>query len=183
MHVAFASGERAAFVEVYRAHAADVRRWVTRFFKRPFEQEEATQEVWLTVHRMAHRYDVNRELVPWLRVLTANRCRELLRARGRQPEASVPVEDADDAGWLEHPAEVDPAWARQVREAVLAFRATLKDDEAKALDGLLVEERSHEELAQLLGATVRQSKYLKKKLLERAAADPALKALAEGALE
>ena len=51
----FRRGEREAFVEVYRAWAPLLRRWVARFFKSPFEQEEAVQEVWLVAHRQSHR--------------------------------------------------------------------------------------------------------------------------------
>ena len=108
--VRFASGDRDAFVEVYRAFAAPLRRWVARFFKSPFEQEEAVQEAWLTVHRMHKSYDVNKgELGPWLRTVAANRCREILRARGRRPDASVPLEDVDEALWLEGPGLGGPA--------------------------------------------------------------------------
>ncbi len=179
VQVLFASGARDAFLEVYRFFAPGVRRWVARFFKSPFEQEEAVQEVWLTVHRMARAYDVNRELQPWLRVVAANRCRELLRAKGRRPDASVPLDDVGDARWLEEPVPVDAAWTAKVREQVARFRASLDGDEARALDGLLIEEQTHEELAASLKISVRRSKYLKKKLLERAVADPALRSLAD----
>ncbi len=42
----------------------------------------------------------------------------------------------------------------------------------------LIEEQTHEELAAVLGINVRRSKYLKLKLLARAALDPSLQALA-----
>jgi SAM-dependent MidA family methyltransferase len=42
------------------------------------------QEIWLQVHRMCEAYDPARgPLLPWLRAVAVNRCRELLRARGR----------------------------------------------------------------------------------------------------
>jgi hypothetical protein len=40
----------------------------------------------------------------------------------------------------------------------------------------LVEERAHDEVARAAGITVRRCKYLRMKLLLRAAADPALRA-------
>ncbi|HXI60714.1 MAG TPA: sigma factor, partial [Polyangia bacterium] len=62
----FRRGEREAFLKVYEAHASAVRALVGRFFLRPFEREEAVQEVWLLVHRVAKAFDPARgELLPW----------------------------------------------------------------------------------------------------------------------
>ena len=68
----FRQGEREAFLTVYAAHAPALRALVGRFFARPFEREEAVQEVWLLVHRMARSFDPDRgELLPWLRTVAA----------------------------------------------------------------------------------------------------------------
>lgn len=180
--VRFAAGDRDAFLEVYRAYAGPLRRWAGRFFKSPFEQEEAVQEAWLNVHRMQRSYDLNKgELGPWLRTVVANRCRELLRAKGRRPDASVPLEDVDGARWLE--AEADDGLLRaRLREAVEQFALGLDEGERRVLRHGLVEEQSHQELAAALGVNVRRCKYLKLKLLQRAASDPALRTLAEEVL-
>lgn len=181
--VRFAAGDRDAFVEVYRAYAAPLRRWVARFFKSPFEQEEAVQEAWLTVHRMHKSYDVNKgELGPWLRTVAANRCRELLRAKGRRPDASVPLEDVEGALWLDGPDLDDAVVRTKLREAVERFAAGLNEEEAKVLRHGLIDEQTHDELATVLGVNVRRSKYLKLKLLQRAASDPALQAIADEVL-
>ncbi len=131
------------------------------------------------VHRRLGSYDVNKgPLAPWLRTVTANRCRELLRAKGRRPDATVPIDDDDDALWLDAPGPDDAVLRKKLREAVEAFAATLDAEEATVLRHGLLEESSIHELAKALGVNVRRSKYLKLKLLQRAAADPALKALA-----
>jgi RNA polymerase sigma factor (sigma-70 family) len=176
--VRFSAGERAAFVEVYQFRCHAVRRWVGRFFRRPFDQEEAAQEVWLTVHRMQTRFDLNRgPLISWLRAISANRCRELLRARGRRPDLSIPLEDVDDARWLDEPLE-EPVLSSQLRSAFERFRASLPEAEAKVLQHAFLEDCSIDELASRLGMTARQSKYIKKKLLERAMNDEHLRRLA-----
>lgn len=178
--VRFAAGDRDAFLVVYRAFGGQVRRWAAKFFKSPFEQEEAVQEAWLTVHRMHHTYDVNKgELAPWLRTVVANRCRELLRAKGRRPDASVPLDDVEGGLFEGAPGPDDAAQRATLRAAVERFAATLDPEEAKVLKHGLIEEQTHDELAAALGVNVRRSKYLKLKLLQRAAADPGLKALAE----
>jgi RNA polymerase sigma factor (sigma-70 family) len=176
----FARGGRDAFVEVYTAHAEVVRRWVRRFFSSPFEQEEAVQEVWLTAHRMQAMYAPARgPLVPWLRALCANRCRELLRAASRRPPADVPLDDVSDALWLDAPGPDDSAHAAALRAELARFAASLPPDEARALQLCFVEQRSHLEVAKELGIDERRSKYLKQKVLLAAAKDEKLLRLFE----
>ncbi len=169
----FRSGDRDAFLEVYRTFAADVRRWVDRYFSRPFEQEEAVQEIWLMVHRQAGTFDPARgPLRGWLRTLAVNRCRELLRAKGRRLPDGDELEEA-----LESPGGGPESAVRatRLREAVQQFAATLEPDEAKMLELGLLEGHSHEEVARALGVSVRRCKYLKKKILSRAAGDSRLR--------
>lgn len=184
----FRRGDRDAFAAVYRAHAGDVRGWAGRFFAGPFEREDAVQEVWLTAHRMGHRFDPSRgELRAWLRALAINRCREILRARGRRPQADTEFDEAaatdalpqgpNELGQTRAQGPEEAEQARRLREVVARFAATLSPDEARILEIGLVQERSHQEAAAALGVNVRRCKYLKKKVLARAAADPGLREL------
>jgi RNA polymerase sigma factor (sigma-70 family) len=174
----FRRGDEAAFMSVYDAHTADLRPLVGHFFRSPFEREEAAQEIWLHVHRMARAYDPGRgALLPWLRSLAANRCREILRAAGRRPAATLEVQD-------EHlPAADSPEAAvkqDRLRAAVDAFTAALGAEEAAVFRLSFVEELSHGEVAARIGISPRRAKYLKLKLLAAAAEAPALRgALAE----
>jgi RNA polymerase sigma factor (sigma-70 family) len=171
----FRLGDREAFAAIYEAHAQMVRALVGRFFYKPFEREEAVQEVWLLVHRVAGSFDSTRgPLVPWLRTVAANRCKELLRARGRRPDPSVELGDAEDDDARADPE--DAARAARLREAVRRFEASLAPDEAAVFRLSLVEERTHVEAARAAGISARRCKYLRMKLLLRAAADPALRA-------
>jgi len=172
----FRRGEREAFLSVYETHAAAIRLLVGRFFTSPFEREEAAQEIWLHVHRMAGSFDPARgDLAPWLRAVAANRCKELLRARGRRPDPCVELaaEQADESTGAgpEHAAR-----SARAREAVTRFEAQLGRDEAIVFRLSLVEERSHDEVARAADISARRCKYLRMKLLVRAAADPALRA-------
>jgi RNA polymerase sigma factor (sigma-70 family) len=174
----FRTGDRAAFMTVYDAYAAQVRPLVNRFFFRPFEREEAFQEVWLQVHRAAPTYDAARgELLPWLRTVAANRCKELLRARGRRPDPDVLLQDHDLV------ADTDPeqtARTTRLQAAITRFEATLSSEEAQVFRWSLLEERGHDEVARLSGLSPRRCKYLRMKLLVRAATDGELRrALAE----
>src|SRR5262245_7771914 len=178
MDARFARGGRDAFVEVYSAHATAVRRWVRRFFDSSFEQEEAVQEVWLTAHRMQRMYDPSKgPLLPWLRALSSNRCRELLRAAARRPPSDVPVEDVSDALWLDAPGPDDAVHAAALRTDVARFAAQLPPGGSRALQLVFVEQRSHADVAKELGIDERRSKYLKQKILLAASKDERLVAL------
>jgi RNA polymerase sigma-70 factor (ECF subfamily) len=170
----FRLGEREAFAVVYERHAAAVRTLVGRYFGRAFEREEAEQEVWLHIHRVARTFDASRgALLPWLRAIAANRCKELLRMRGRRPDARVEL-DGDQAD--ARPTPEEEARATRLREAVTRFEATLAPEEAAVFKLSLVEERTLDETARAAAISVRRCKYLRQKLLLRAAGDPALRA-------
>src|SRR5207344_1270001 len=109
-----------------------------------FEQEEAVQEVWLLVHRVAGSFDASRgELLSWLRTVAANRCKELLRARGRRPDPGVEVEEGHVVDRADPETSVRAA---RVRDAVTRFASGLAPDEAAVFRLSLVEERAHDEV-------------------------------------
>jgi RNA polymerase sigma factor (sigma-70 family) len=174
----FRGGDRDAFVTVYDALAGEVRPLVSRFFTSAFEREEAVQEVWMHVHRMCHAFDPARgPLGGWVRALAVNRCREILRARGRRPD---PRQSLDDDALVTASDPEAEARAGRLREALAQFSAGLAGEEAGVLRLSLVEERPHDEVARALGITPRRCKYLRMKLLARAATDRSLRlALAE----
>jgi RNA polymerase sigma-70 factor (ECF subfamily) len=177
----FRAGDRESFLIVYDSYAPALRALVAGFFPRPFEREEAVQEVWLVIHRMAAAYDPSRgELLPWLRTVAGNRCKELLRARGRRPDARQPLHDE----LLIAPSDPEEAArAQRLRAAVMRFAGGLSGDEATVFRLSLLEERSHEEVAAAAGINARRCKYLRMKLLARAAEHPELRAALREVIE
>lgn len=121
---------------MYAAHAMHLRPLVYAFFRSPFERGEALQEV-----------------LPWLRAVAANRCKELLRARGRRPDARDPI---DDAQLVDHRDPKSVARADRVRDAVARFAAALDPEQGAVFRLSLVEERSHDEVATTLGLAARR---------------------------
>jgi RNA polymerase sigma-70 factor (ECF subfamily) len=177
----FRQGDDSAFMTIHDHYAAELRPLVARFFRSPFEREEASQEVWLQVYRMARAYDPERgQLLPWLRALAINRCREILRAQRRRPAPNVELTDA--ALQAEESPELS-ARAERLRAAVAAFVATLDAEEAGVFRLALIEELGHDEVATRLKISPRRCKYLKVKLLARAAAAGGLKEALEEMLE
>lgn len=181
----FRQGDDRAFVEVYDHHAADLRPVVARFFASPFEREEATQEIWMQVHRNVRAFDPARgALLPWLRALAANRCKEILRAQGRRPALGHELDEEAMAPELVLTETPERGIRRErLRSAVAAFVSGLGSEEAGVFRLALMDERGHEEVAAQLGISPRRCKYLKLKLLERAARTPALKAALEELLD
>ncbi len=123
---------------------------------------------------MAGMFDPARgELLPWLRAVAVNRCKELLRARGRRPDARVPVDDEA----LVAPSDPETATRGQrLRAAVARFSASLSAEEAAVFQLSLIEEQTHDHVAATVGISARRCKYLRMKLLARAAGDPELRA-------
>lgn len=181
----FRAGDRQAFFAVYAGYGPLVRGVVLRFFTRPFEREEAVQEVWLLVHRMAASFDPARgALAPWLRTVAANRCKELLRAQGRRPDPRAELdEDALAVAGTDHASPEDQMSAARLHEAMARFSAHLSPEEAQVFQLSLVEERGHDEVARAVGISVRRCKYLRMKLLVRAGADPAMRQALREVLE
>lgn len=167
---------------VYDAHADVLRPLVARFFVSPFEREEAAQEIWLQVHRVAGSYDPDRgPLLAWLRAVASNRCKEILRARGRRP--SLAAEEAGPEAEASSESPEGKAASRRLQQAIESFVAGLAPEEAGVFRLSLLEEVGPEEVARRLGIPVRRCKYLKLKLLERAAASAALKQALDEVLE
>lgn len=170
----FARVDREAFLAVYEAYAPALRALVARFFPRPFEREEAVQEVWLMIHRNAVSFDPSRgDLLPWLRTVAANRCKELLRAQGRRPRAEAEI---DEDGLSESADPEATVGARRLCLAVARFAEGLSSEEAAVFRLSLLEERGHDDVASALRISARRCKYLRMKLLARMAAHPELRA-------
>jgi RNA polymerase sigma-70 factor (ECF subfamily) len=174
----FRRGDQAAFLEVYEVHGPDLRGLAGRFFASPYEREEATQEIWLQAHRMSAMYDPERgALLPWLRALAVNRCKELLRARGRHPDPRAELDEETLAAGPETGADPHEATRQhRLQEAIQRFAAALSREEAAVFRHSLLEDRAHDEVARMIGISARRCRYLRRKLLVRAAADRGLAA-------
>lgn len=170
----FRAGERAAFLQVYDLFADKVGGVARRYFNTAFDQEEAAQEIWLMVHRQCAQFDGSKgDLGGWLWTVATNRCKELWRSRSRRPEL-LPADAAED---LSTPSCDPPelhVQTQRLTAAMACFAARLDATEARVFQLSCLEERTHDEVAALTGLTARQCKYLRMKLLARAAADAEL---------
>jgi len=168
----FVAGERDAFAQVFQLTRREVLFVVQRFFRSPFDQEEAFQEAWLQIYRMRQRFDVNRhaEFLPWARQVARYRCIDLIKARTRRPE--VPVEEIE---LPQEASQLATAARSQLRQRLEAFVDKLDRQQREFFALCFAEELPHEEIARQMSISVRRCKYLKKKLLERMLRSPELR--------
>jgi len=174
--VRFVAGDAEAFGEVFDRLHLSLFYVVRRFFRGAFDQEEAMQEVWLKLHRMRDRFDVNRaaQFVPWAKQVARNRCLDLLKERGRPVEMLLDeVEGRSDASQLSELA------SKRTRELLASFVSRLRPAEQEYFDLCFVHELPHEDIAARLGISVRRSKYLKKKLVARLQRSAPLRVITE----
>lgn len=165
----FQAGEAEAFAEVVRACSGLVRGVVAGYWRSPFEQEEAMQEVWAHVYKQRAAFDPSRgdELVGWLATLARRRALDLLR-RSTDPAAPGREEDALDAGEEAAPTSVDPAELSDLSVAVEQFQSKLGPAWRQFFTLFFVQGLDFSEISAAMNISRLRCKYMKKVLLGRA---------------
>jgi RNA polymerase sigma factor (sigma-70 family) len=178
------AGEREAFALVVAELTPMVRGIVSRFWRRPWDQEDAMQEIWAHAFRSREVIDPSRpaDLPGWIAVLSHRRCVDLLRARN--PAAPAP----DDPGEVLAAVEQAPAQQRTAEEVALAaaverFRAGLGPAWRLFFDAYFVKGLAYPEIAGALGITRLRCKYMRKVLAGKAMRDPTIMAAIGRAVE
>lgn len=179
----FAGGDRAAFREIMLTHAHIVRPIVARFWRSPFAQEDALQEVWLRIYDRRDQVDPGRAdtFAGWLSTVARRRCIDLVRKEGRSLviDSAVDPEAVSPGGGILLGAHLglDPARAAELAEVQLAvdgFVAKLKPAWRRFFQLHIIEGRSYPEIASIEGTSLARCKYMKRVLLRRAERSPSL---------
>jgi RNA polymerase sigma factor (sigma-70 family) len=154
-----------------------VRGIVSRFWKRPWEQEDAMQEIWAHAFRNRDAIDPSRpdDLPGWVAVLSHRRCVDLLRARN--PAAPAP----DDPSDVLEAMETASSPQRTAEDAALAaaverFRDTLAPAWRLFFDAWFVKGLAYPEVAAALGISRIRCKYMRKVIAGKARRDPTIMA-------
>lgn len=157
-------GEAEAFGGLVRAFAPRVRRMALHYFRSPFDQEEAVQEVFLLLHRQREAIDPLRaaELPGFVLTLARRRMLDLLRLKQKE----APSDELTDEAWADHSQEP----LRQVEDAELAallkqFEEKLKPAYRTYYRAVFVEGKDFDEARAVLGLSRLRSRYLKMVLL------------------
>src|SRR5258706_1276853 len=82
-------GDMGAFTQWVNKYKQPVMNVVYRMLRDATEAEDLAQNVFLQVHRSAHRYQVASKFSTWLFTITRNLCLNEIRRRSRHPAVSM----------------------------------------------------------------------------------------------
>src|SRR5437868_11010664 len=103
------AGNQAAMLALVERFRGPVFGLCYRMLSQRQDAEDAAQETFVRVLKNLHRWDQEREFMPWLLAIAGNRCRTALAARQRRPVADPAVEvvadDSPDQRAADHLAE------------------------------------------------------------------------------
>ena len=135
-------GDARAWRELVRRFTPRVFRLAQRVLRSPAEAEDASQEVFMRVHRSIDGFDATRPLAPWISRITYNACLRRLERRAADASRAVDPQDLQ----LRHDRRApDPERAAQSGETRELIE-TLMDD-LSAQDRALMVLRYREGLA------------------------------------
>lgn len=148
-------GDKRAFSRIYRAYAPTLYSYVlVPILGDRDDAEDCLRETFLSAHKALDKYEWKSPgLYPWLKVLAKNKARDLLRASGRRQRLRGRFEEHVEVlggGHAESPAE-EEIGRQQLRVQIERVLETLNPRYAKVLTLRLLEDRSREECAELLG--------------------------------
>jgi RNA polymerase sigma-70 factor (ECF subfamily) len=144
-----AAGEIAAFEALLRRYGARVLACLERLLGEHHRALDASQEVWLKVHRALPAFDATRRFRPWLFAIAMNHARDRLRERPRREETLAERHSE------ELPAELPgPGAALLERSAIAAALARIAEPFRTALLLVDVAGNDYPEAAEALGLPV-----------------------------
>ena len=85
----YLAGQREALRALVDRYQTDLIRFLTRLTGSRDMAEDAFQETFLQFHQSADRFDLSRRLRPWLFTIAANKARDAMRKKSRQPYLSL----------------------------------------------------------------------------------------------
>ena len=155
------------FVQLY---APMLKRSVERFGLQEAETADIVQDVLIVLQRKMpeFEYDPERSFRSWLRTVSANRCRDFLRKRNRNPHQAkssylLRLVDGDDIALF-----TDQEYhTHVVRQALMLMQADFQENTWRACWLHVVEERPASEIADELGISTNAVFIAKSRVLRR----------------
>src|SRR5262245_14948599 len=109
-------GDAAAFGQLVNKYKQPVINLAFRTLRDPTEAEDLAQNVFLQVHKSAHRYQASAKFSTWLFTITRNLCLNEIRRRSRHPAESLdqthhegdeqPLHQVEDKGVASPPQQL-----------------------------------------------------------------------------
>jgi RNA polymerase sigma-70 factor (ECF subfamily) len=160
-------GDAGAFAELVDKYKQPVMNVAYRMLRDATEAEDLAQNVFVQVHKSAHRYQVSSKFSTWLFTIARNLCLNEIRRRSRHPASSLdaPHPDQDDQPLhqfedLKTSSPPDSLLQGELAEKIGVVLAELPDNQRLAILLCRQEELSYEEIAKVLGCSVSATKSL-----------------------
>jgi RNA polymerase sigma-70 factor, ECF subfamily len=161
-------GDRAAFEMLVEKYQQPVMNLVYRMIGDLQESEDLCQNVFIQVHKSAHRYRVTARFSTWLYTIARNLCLNELRRRNRHPAESLDASPVDQENYSLHhqlvdttnPSPPDACLLSELEERIHRALAALPETQRTAILLCRQQDLSYEQIAEILGCSVSATKSL-----------------------
>ncbi|HZQ46284.1 MAG TPA: sigma-70 family RNA polymerase sigma factor [Verrucomicrobiae bacterium] len=160
-------GDDAAFGELVDKYKQPVMNLAYRILRDATEAEDLAQNVFLQVHKSAHRYEASARFTTWLFTITRNLCLNEIRRRSRHPADSLESgnQELDD-----HPARqfedhktflpTERLLHSELEQKIDLALAELPEQQRTAILLCRGDEMSYEDIAKVVGCSLSATKSL-----------------------
>ena len=150
------AGDAAGFENLYHKHRERIFAVLMRTLRQREDALEATQEVFLKIHKRLGTFDPKRPFLPWATRIAANQAIDQLRRRRVRKEQTLIEETVDSDGKSGRQEErgEDSLIRSEVGAAVQAALGQLNEDHRTVFVLSSFEEMSYKEIATVLGIPV-----------------------------
>jgi RNA polymerase sigma-70 factor (ECF subfamily) len=160
-------GDSSAFAELVDKYKQPLMNVAYRMLGDATEAEDLAQNVFVQVHKSAHRYQVSSKFSTWLFTIARNLCLNEIRRRSRHPATSLDAPHPDQEGQPLHQFE-DTKTASppetllhgELQEKIAQALAVLPENQRLAILLCRQDELSYEQIAKVLGCSVSATKSL-----------------------
>jgi RNA polymerase sigma-70 factor, ECF subfamily len=158
-------GDASAFEELVDKYKQPVINLIYRILPDAMEAQDLAQNVFVQVHKSAHRYRVSAKFSTWLYTIARNLCLNEIRRRSRHPADSLDFSGDEDQPLRQYQDKSALAPPEQLLRDELTGKveqalAELPENQRTALLLCREEELSYEEIAKVLGCSISATKSL-----------------------
>jgi RNA polymerase sigma-70 factor (ECF subfamily) len=161
------SGDDAAFAELVDKYKQPVMNLVYRNLRDATEAEDLAQNVFVQVHKSAHRYQATARFSTWLFTIARNLCLNEIRRRSRHPADSLDAahqenEDQPARQFEDHKTflPTENILQHELEAKVESAMAELPETQRTAILLCRQDELSYEEIAEVIGCSLSATKSL-----------------------
>jgi RNA polymerase sigma-70 factor (ECF subfamily) len=159
--VRLVTGHDVALNDLMARHAQPIFHYLLRMLHNEAAAEDLAQETFVRIYQQRHRFRPDAKFSTWLYTIATNLARDRLRWLARHPQVSLDAAATGDGPSLgeqlpaTQPTPAESLQAGERAEAVRRAVAALPEDLRAPLVLAEYEDRSHEEIATILGCTAK----------------------------